>query len=133
MSSIKFVSGDPLGRSGFNEATQEFVNGPKNAIAGGIGTDDEDNDSLVFPTDLQSQEFYPEAIMFGIYDRAGYNFNKAADKISGTAAELKEKWEAIGKLDKQIASSKEYTATKSTTNLANQTRPSRLPSLPEGG
>ena len=108
---IKFVSGDPLNRSGFNEATQEFVNGPKNAIAGGIGTDDEDNDSLVFPADLQTQEFYPEAIMFGIYERAGYNFNKAADKISGTAAELKEKWEAIGKLDKQIASSKEYTAT----------------------
>ena len=51
--------------------------------------------SLYFPTDIQADEFYPEAIRFGIYKRQGPSYDKLkkdtkafAEKISGKAANL---------------------------------------------
>ena len=37
------------------------------------------NEGLLFPKDLQDGRFYPEAISFSIYERAGYNFEEFID------------------------------------------------------
>ena len=51
--------------------------------------------SLYFPTDIQADGFYPEAIKFGIYKRQGPSYEKLktdtkafAKKVSGKAANL---------------------------------------------
>ena len=51
--------------------------------------------SLYFPTDIQADGFYPEAIKFGIYKRQGPSYEKLktdtkafAEKVSGKAANL---------------------------------------------
>jgi len=61
------------------------------------GTAKTESSSLLFPSDLESKEYYPECIKFGIYKRAGASLeetgnraaagvNRIADKISGRKA-----------------------------------------------
>ena len=63
-------------------------------------------EGLLFPKDLQDGRFYPEAISFSIYERAGYNFEEFIDCIvqgytsSGNGSVVKEATKAIPTIEK---------------------------------
>ena len=42
------------------------------------------SDSLVFPSDLEDQQYYPECIKFGIYERTGLDFERFGEAVVGS-------------------------------------------------
>ena len=64
------------------------------------------NEGLLFPKDLQDGRFYPEAISFSIYERAGYNFEEFIDCVvqgytsSGNGSVVKEATKAVPTAEK---------------------------------
>ena len=70
------------------------------------GTAKTESSSLLFPSDLESKEYYPECIKFGIYKRAGAKLestgrdivtlgNSLLDRITGSKATVQELEERI--------------------------------------
>ena len=43
--------------------------------------------SLIFPSDLEDQQYYPECIKFGIYERTGLDFERFGEAISSSISD----------------------------------------------
>ena len=91
-------SGNDWGR-GVDIAGSEAEMNPKQTV-------DKEN-GLVFPMDLQNETFYPEAISFEIFERAGYSFEKMWNCVKGIGSDLKEQYTTVQSLQNQLAKNKQ--------------------------